>query len=238
MLLNTLHQIRFTGNRATGVEYVKRPFPGTRLAEARLEVIICAGAIGTPQLLMLSGIGRKAELQRLQIPLLADLPVGENLQDHPIIGGVSATMCGNHGIDTRNLSMVTDYIINRSGPLTVAAGAENQAFLNSALASSGLDRPDTQAFLVSLSLATEEGEVTSKFLGVKQEVYDRYYKPNRDKNSFMIVPVVLRPASRGRVTLKSARYTDHPIIDPRYFSDPRDLQTAIEVLPNGNVLHA
>ncbi|XP_064462432.1 glucose dehydrogenase [FAD, quinone]-like [Ornithodoros turicata] len=115
-----------------------------------------------------------------------------------------------------------------AGPLAVAAGAENQAFLNSALASSGLDRPDTQAFLVSLSLATKEGEVASKFLGVKQEVYDRYYKPNRDKNSFMIVPIVLRPASRGRVTLKSARYTDHPIIDPRYFSDPRDLQTAIE----------
>ncbi|XP_064464788.1 glucose dehydrogenase [FAD, quinone]-like isoform X2 [Ornithodoros turicata] len=219
-------KVRFDGQRAIGVEYVKGGLP--RYAKARREVILCAGAIGTPQLLMLSGIGPTDELQRFEIPVRANLPVGRNLQDHHITGGVAATMEENAGIDARNLSMASDYFISRSGPLTVNAGVEIQAFFKSALATPENDRPDTQAFLVSLSPATAEAELGSRALGIRQDVYDAYFRPNRDKFCFMIVPIVLRPASRGSVTLRSANYEDSPVVDPRYFSHPDDIRAAVE----------
>ncbi|XP_064470524.1 glucose dehydrogenase [FAD, quinone]-like [Ornithodoros turicata] len=163
-----------------------------------------------------------------KIPVRANLPVGRNLQDHHITGGVAATMEENAGIDARNLSMASDYFISRSGPLTVNAGVEIQAFFKSALAMPENDRPDTQAFLVSLSPATAEAELGSRALGIRQDVYDAYYRPNRDKFCFMIVPIVLRPASRGSVTLRSANYEDSPVVDPRYFSHPDDIRAAVE----------
>jgi choline dehydrogenase len=75
-------RIRFDGDRATGVEYTRRPSRGVRTVEAG-EVILCGGAINSPQLLQLSGVGDAAALRELDVPVVADRPgVGENLQDH------------------------------------------------------------------------------------------------------------------------------------------------------------
>ena len=112
---------------AYGVEYSQ--FRVVKTVKARKEVILCAGAIGSPQLLMLSGIGPKEDLQHLGIPVLQDLCVGCNLQDHPGLGGLTFLVNDTVGIDIQKvgrLETVSDYVLKGEGPLTVPGAVEGK----------------------------------------------------------------------------------------------------------------
>ncbi|XVU28062.1 GMC family oxidoreductase [Actinoplanes sp. CA-054009] len=126
------HRLLFTGERCTGVEYRTGDGPLTT-ATARREVVVSAGAIGTPQLLMLSGIGPAGELRRHGIPVVADLPaVGVGLQDHPLSG------------------------IVYEAPHTVPAGVNNHGEVQGAVRSlPGLDGPDIQITMIDVPLRRE-----------------------------------------------------------------------------------
>ncbi|XP_064488785.1 glucose dehydrogenase [FAD, quinone]-like [Ornithodoros turicata] len=217
-------KIEFEELRAVGVHYTKKG--AAHYARARREVILCAGAIATPQLLMLSGVGPKTELDRLKIPTVVNLPVGENLQDHVGVGGVSATMERNAGINPNDPTMLVDYLLFGSGPLTVGMGVENVAFMNTPLAPQEQDYPDAQVLLMSVAAPTVGASL--KAAGMKQEVVDKYMKPHQDEYGFSLLPLVLRPLSRGRVTLNSTNPFDYPVVDPGYLSHPADVQQIVE----------
>jgi len=197
--------------RAVGVAYSR----GGQEFEARAsaEVVLTAGAVGTPQLFELSGLGDGARLQALGIETKAHLPgVGENLQDHLQIrpyykvSGVP-TMNVLYGSLWRRPLMALEYALFRRGPMSMAP-SQMGAFARS---SPDQARANVQFHVQPLSL-------------------DRFGEPLHPFGAVTISVCNLRPTSRGSIHLASARAQDAPLIQPNYLSTPEDEQVAIDSL--------
>jgi choline dehydrogenase len=200
-------RILFEGTRAVGVEYRC----GARIVQARVvrEVLITAGAIGSPQLLMLSGVGATDRLQALQIPIVADIPeVGENLQDH--LDFCTLNKCHQpitYDFNSRQeLGVAIRYFLTHSGP-GVSNVAEAGAFVRTRLATDS--RPDVQLHFVPAQL-------------------DDHGRNRLEGHGFTVHACSLRPRSRGRVVLRSKNPEDRPRIHPCYLSEPGDLDVLLE----------
>ncbi|MBN3820488.1 glucose-methanol-choline oxidoreductase, partial [Paraburkholderia sp. Se-20369] len=178
---------------------------------ARREVVLAAGAFQTPQLLMLSGVGPAAELARVGIRTLADLPgVGRNLQDHPdFIFGYRTRSIDTMGVSAggglRMLRELLRFRRERRGMLT-SNFAEGGGFLKTR---AELDAPDIQLHFV-VALVDDHARRLHLGHGMSCHV------------------CLLRPHSRGAVTLQSADPLAAPRIDPAFFDDPRDLDDMVE----------
>jgi choline dehydrogenase len=199
----------FSGTRAVGVEYSR----GGRLQRARAEreVLLAAGAIGSPQLLQLSGVGPAEQLRQLDIAVTADLPqVGANLQDH--IDFCTLNKCTqpiSYDFSTlQELGVALRYLFTHSGP-GVSNIAEAGAFARTALAPD--QRPDVQLHFVPAQL-------------------DDHGRNRLPGHGFTIHACVLRPRSRGRLMLRSNRADDPPRIHAGYLSDAHDLEVLLEAV--------
>ena len=199
-------RILFEGTKATGIEYAR----GRDLARAHAarELILSAGTFNTPQLLMLSGIGPAVHLREMHIKTLADLPVGENLQDHiavqmmytrPIAGPFRKSM----RFDRMAIGMVLAYLLGK-GPATVVPGGLH-AFIKTR---PDLPVPDIEFMFRGTALGAHLW-----FPGIKKPYLD----------GFGIRPTLLHPKSRGRVLLRSSDPKDRPRIFLNLLSDPADL---------------
>jgi choline dehydrogenase len=195
-------RILFEGMRAVGVEYLRK---GKRAqAHADREVILSGGALNSPQLLMLSGIGDADHLKPLGIAPVHDLKgVGRNLQDH--LAGHVRFACSqpislyNYMSPIAAATVFGQYVLFRSGPLA-DNGMEAIAFVNS---EPGLEEPDIK-FHFSMALYQNNG----------REIVKRH-------GYFAHVNVV-RPASRGRISLRSADPLAPPVIDPNFLAEDSD----------------
>ena len=198
-------QVRFDGRTAVGVEYVPDASGSPTSVDASEEVILSAGAINSPQLLMLSGVGPAAHLTDHGISIVHDLPgVGRNLQDHL---QVKINYACNKPISLEgadSLWNVLKYLLLKRGPLTSNV-AEAGGF---ASVSAGTDRPDIQ-FHFGPSYSVNHG-------------FD-----NPDGHGFWLGALCLRPESRGRITLRSADPFDEPAIDPQYLTEKADRETLL-----------
>ncbi|KAK6640559.1 hypothetical protein RUM44_012255 [Polyplax serrata] len=213
---------------AHGVEFIRNN--RRYLVNARKEVILSAGAINSPQILMLSGIGPRKHLERLNIPVFRDLKVGYNLQDHVGLGGL--TFLVNAPVTFKkdrfqNPSVALEYILRERGPMTTL-GVEGLAFVNTKYAPPGGDWPDIQFHFAPSSVNSDNGDQIRKVLGLRDRVYNTVYKPLVNAETWTILPLLLRPKSSGRVSLKSSNPLDYPIIEPNYFRYKEDVQVLIE----------
>ncbi len=195
-------RLLFDDRRVVGVEFMQGGLP--RTARARAEVILAAGAIGSPQLLQCSGVGPGALLNRAGVPVRHDLPgVGANLQDHLQVRLVFKTRLKTLNDEVNNplnkLWIGLQYMLSRTGPLTLAA-SQVAIFTRS-----GPDatRPDIQFHMQPLS-ADKPGEGPHRFSAFTSSVCQ------------------LRPYSRGRIEIRSPDPLVHPAIHPNYLSDERD----------------
>ncbi|MFN3658874.1 MAG: GMC family oxidoreductase [Pseudolabrys sp.] len=201
--------VDFTGRRATGVRW--RQDGAARSATCRGEVILAAGAIGSPHLLMLSGVGPAAHLSEHGVPVLLDKPgVGQNLHDHLQL----RTIYQVTGVKTLNtmyaslggrLAMGLDYLLRRRGPLTMSP-SQLGAFTRSDRTQ---DRANIQYHVQPLSL-------------------DRFGEPLHAFGAFTASVTNVRPTSRGSLTLKSGDPAQPPAIRPNYLSTPEDRQVAAD----------
>jgi choline dehydrogenase len=195
-------RILFNGNRVTGVEIARNGQLEQIHADA--EVILAAGAYNSPQLLLLSGIGPAADLAALQIVPRHDLPVGIGLQDHPLVMMSWYT-------DTESLMTpptAEDAALLESegrGPLSSNGGETGGFFRTRA----GLEAPDVQ-FLTASLMFHQQGLAP----------------PTAHAVSFG--PCVLKPKSRGKVSLRSADPTSKPQIVHNYLAHPEDRQTIVD----------
>ncbi|XP_076299312.1 uncharacterized protein LOC143218163 [Lasioglossum baleicum] len=215
--------------RATGVEFFR---DGRRqIVRARKEVILSAGAVNSAQILMLSGIGPSEHLQQLGIPVIKDLRVGDNLQDHVGMGGLTFLIDKPVAIVQNRLQaapITMHYVANGRGPMTTLGGVEGYAFVNTKFANRSIDYPDIQFHMAPASINSDAGVQVKRVLGITDEVYDSVYKPIADKDAWTIMPLLLRPRSRGTVRLRSSNPFSSPIIDANYFADTRDIATLVE----------
>ncbi|KAL2716003.1 hypothetical protein V1478_013679 [Vespula squamosa] len=213
--------------RATGIEFLRDGLKQT--VRVRREIILSAGAINSPQLLMLSGIGPKEHLEELGIPVLSDLRVGDNLQDHVGLGGLSFTVDEPITLKRdrlQTLPILLNYAINNKGPLTTP-GIEALAFINSKYADPSGVYPDIQFHFLPSSI-NSDGESVSKFIGLRDSVYNTVFKPLKNADSWTILPLLLKPKSSGWVRLKSRNPLIHPDIIPNYFSHKEDVDVLID----------
>jgi len=190
--------------RAVGVSYIQNG--QSHQVNANKEVILSGGAINSPQLLMLSGIGPADHLKALDIPVVADLPgVGQNLQDHPAIVVLYACNQPISLASAQTAENLQDFIDNKMGPLTSNV-AECGAFVRT---QADLPMPDIQyhfapVYYLNHGFTVPEGD------------------------GFTIAPCVLHPRSRGYIALRSTDPTAAPIIQPNYFADEEDMRVLVE----------
>jgi choline dehydrogenase-like flavoprotein len=208
-----VESLEFDGNsdflRAAGVRW--RQNGELRSANSRGEVIMAAGAIGSPQILMLSGIGPAAELSKFGITAVLDKPgVGANLQDHlqlRTIYRVSGirTLNEMYGSLAHKAWMGVNYALFRRGPLTMAP-SQLGAFTKSDPAR---ERANLQYHIQPLSL-------------------DKFGDPLHPFPAFTASVANVQPTSRGTLKLKSANPNDAPAISPNYLATPEDRQVAVD----------
>jgi len=202
-------RVNVTNGRATGIEYEQGG--ERRRLDATREVILAAGAYGSPQILQLSGIGDPAELARHGIPLVHALPaVGRNLHDHPASSvSVRTTNTDSYGLSWRTLpravGIALRYLLARSGPLASNVFEAN-GFVRSA---PGLDRPDLQII----------------FMPAHRNPSGHWLPLG---HGYGIIFVALQPRSRGSVTLAGPDPHLAPLIDFNFLADPRDMDVLVE----------
>ena len=203
-------RVLLEGRTAVGVR-VRRGGIETDL-HAHGEVLLCGGAINTPQTLMLSGIGAGVDLQRFGIPVVLDLPgVGANLQDHAIVPMTWKLKPGIGSLNERlqglgMLRSLVEYLALRRGALTSPA-AEFTAFFKS---DSALSHADIQ--VVGLPITGDVERAVAAGADPKPEAFP----------GFTLAPNQLRPYSRGSVRLKGIDPAEAPAIRFNYLDDERD----------------
>lgn len=180
------------GRRAHGVEFVRDGKFHT--VYARKEVILSAGAINSPQLLMLSGIGPLDQMIAHNISQVADLPVGHNLQDHVGLGGLTFVIDDPVTFTRKrftNMGVGMEYIMNERGPMTMP-GVEGVAFVNTKYADPSGDWPDIQYHFAPSSINSDGGEQIRKVVNLRDGVYNTVYKPLLNSETWTILPLLLR----------------------------------------------
>ncbi|XP_043664529.1 glucose dehydrogenase [FAD, quinone]-like [Vespula pensylvanica] len=215
--------------KAYGVEFIRNSRVETVFAKK--EVILSAGAINTPQLLMLSGIGARDHLEELGIPVIQDLPgVGQNLQDHIGFGGAIFLIDKEISVVSKrmiDLNVILKYAINEDGPLTSSNGLEVIGFVSTKYANQSDDWPDIE-FMITSSAINTAGEQLVHAVGLRDDFYNEVYSAITNQDSFTIIPMILRPKSQGYIKLKSKNPLDYPLIYHNYLTNPDDVKVLRE----------
>jgi choline dehydrogenase len=201
-------KVNLDGKRCTGVTYTDRS--GTEhVVKANREVVLSGGAINSPQILMVSGIGEAEQLREHGVEVKHDLPgVGKNMQDHlqarlvykcnePTLNDEVGSLLGQARIGLK-------YLMFRAGPMTMAASLAT-GFLKTR---DDLETPDIQFHVQPLS-AENPGKGADKF------------------SAFTMSVCQLRPESKGEIRLKSKNPRDYPAIIPNYLSTETDCRTIV-----------
>ena len=205
-----VHRIEFDDLAASGVAYVQH---GRQMrAQAGREIILSGGAVATPQLMMLSGLGDAEHLRHHGLAVVRSMPeVGGNLQDHLSLyvqyHATQPVSFFRYMHPARGALAAARYLATRGGPLAMAA-IEAIGYLHSR---PGLSEPDAKLTMVLALMAK----------GLPQPV---------DDHGFAAHMCVLRPESRGRISLASGNPMDHPVIDQNFLAASADLEAMIRVV--------
>ncbi|CAH1285746.1 unnamed protein product [Diabrotica balteata] len=211
-------------NAAYGVEYSHNGIKHTVYASK--EVILSAGALNSPQLLMLSGIGPREDLEALGIEVIKDLPVGKKMYDHATFPGLVYTLNTSVSINTigeiLNLANYPGFLLGR-GFFTSIGGVEaiNYVHTNVTAGSDPL-YPDIELLIIGGSLANDYGVVFRNMFNIPPKIYDAVFKPLENKYTYQCTPVLLHPKSYGSIKLRSNNPFDAPKFYANYFSDPEN----------------
>jgi choline dehydrogenase-like flavoprotein len=200
----TVLGVEFDGDRAVGVR-LRKGRRGEELARAEREVVLSAGAIGSPHILLLSGVGSAEELRAAGVEVRHDLPgVGRNLQDHPFVTMIWEVSDQQTLYGADKPKPLAEWLLRRSGPLSSTV-AEVFAFTRTR---GGLPAADIQ-FHMGAAYFEDHG----------QETYDGH--------CMVIAPVLVAPKARGQVWLRSADPMAKPRIITNTLSDPEDLESMV-----------
>ncbi|KAH1011254.1 hypothetical protein HUJ04_000666 [Dendroctonus ponderosae] len=206
-----------TTKTAYGVEMMRNG--QTFSVNASKEVILSAGVLNSPQLLMLSGIGPRDHLSELGIrPIIEDLPVGQKLYDHIAFAGMLFLI--NKQIEPRSLfyhpSSLLDWLFRGKGFWTSLGGIEALAYLST----KNETVPDIELLLNGIgSLQFDRGIFSRPELRITHKLYNEYFKPIENQDVFSIMPMLLHPRSVGSLKLRSKNPDDPPLCYGNYLTD-------------------
>lgn len=213
----------------TGVQFIWKN--RKMVAHARKEVILSAGAINTPQILLLSGVGPKAELDRHNIPQIVDLPVGKNLQDHPYVSLPLSIKKVNDSFkyDKGIIDTLYKHIQNEYGP----SGNGLFDLLGFFNTHDKDDKyPDIGTHYVHMEKRSDFvlQRYLREFLGYDEPFVQSILDANQEAATFFALSIILNPKSAGEIRLRSTDPFDHPIIDAQFLSDDSDVKTLLRAV--------
>ena len=222
----TVRKVIIEDNKAVGVSYIQEPNNVEGSVRAKREVILSAGSIGSPHILMLSGIGPSLHLKEANIDVVAGLPVGKNLYDHVMVplSFIASPDSERHNTtlhpaNMKSLYNLLQYYAFGTGPYSVSS-IEAVAFLDS-----GIDK-DINSPDVEMHFFGGVGSQGKKF-GLSDKRRKEIFGPEAGEptqRGYAIVPTLLKPKSVGEIRLNVTHPFDDPIIDPHYLEDPYDLE--------------
>ena len=206
---------------AQGVSFIRNL--RNQFVKANKEVIVSAGAVGSPQLLMLSGIGPKSHLEEFGIPVLADLPVGDNLQDHLTLLTMSS-LNGNAVSNSNAYGWFQKLQHNLFGKgIFSVTGVETTGFLCT-YANANKSSKGCAADIQFLNLGTY---MSQNIFDFKEDIANEVLNQDPNTPGLSIAICLIDPKSTGTLRLKSTDPYDHPLIDPQYLADLSDVRAFI-----------
>ncbi|XP_057339325.1 glucose dehydrogenase [FAD, quinone]-like [Microplitis mediator] len=224
-------QILINDHRANGIRVTLEDGRTVDL-KASKEVIVSAGSIASPQLLMLSGIGPKKDLEELGIECKADLPVGENLQDHLIWLGIQLEFRNDSYQENITASYLNDaynYLAHNKGGFAGIGGIDLLGFVN--LDDPLSPYPDIQFHNVFIPQGhATVMETLLKAMGLAQDLRNDLINLSKDINTIFMCPTLLKPKSIGEVKLRSKSPSDPVKIYTNYLIDERDKQKLLKAV--------
>lgn len=212
-------------NEATGVEFIYKG-KHTIQVKVKKEIILSAGAVSSPQILMLSGIGPKAHLQMHGIDVKKDSSVGRNLRDHVIVplyfqfNRSSPTKIALTGLFDEMYKL----IVHNTGLFTNLGASQLVAFLDS---KNDSRIPDYQTHFFFLPKNSWQLSSYLKFMNYDETIEKGLIQENSNADMGIVWVILLRPKSTGFIELKSKSANDKPRIVPNYFSEDEDMITMI-----------
>lgn len=212
-------------NIAYGVQYINRNGE-TLSVQAAKEVILSAGAIRSPHLLMLSGIGTSTHLKSLDIPVIEELPVGENLQDHPLMATLMMTLDFTKSNESPEESMF-NFLMGKKSSYSQLGMGSFAAFIDTETE----EKQEPNIEILFLDFNKNESFKLTKLLtifGIRDDIQTEYLEINKHSYSIMIFASLLKPNSKGKIELKSADPAQYPKITAGYFSDETDISTYLK----------
>ncbi|KAL6438248.1 hypothetical protein ACFW04_004440 [Cataglyphis niger] len=203
-------------NKANGVELIDKNGQ-KRVVKCDKEVILTAGAIGSPHILMNSGIGPEKDLANLGIKVYKDLPVGQSLHNHVSVAVPMSIR--DIPYETLTMDAVNKYLKNKDGPLSSTGLTQVTAFFESKYAVNGV--PDIQAFFDGFSSSCPK-------TGLPNECVDGRIGDCTDRRKIVARPTVVCTESQGSMKLRSSNPLDPPLLYPNYFTNEKDLMILLE----------
>ena len=217
---------------AYGVEYVRN---NKRFqVMARKEVILSSGTFNSPQLLMLSGIGPKKDLNRINVPLIQDLPVGKIMYDHAShLGPTFIVNTTGESLNTERVltpQKIGQYLLGR-GDLTSPGGCMAFSFIKTNYANSyGPSVPDVELIMIPGGYHSDEGAGIRRGMRVTEALYNSVFKELEDTSidTFSIMQVLFHPKSVGYLEIKNSNPFHWPKLYTNFFKHPDDVEVLLE----------
>ncbi|PZC83561.1 hypothetical protein B5X24_HaOG207544 [Helicoverpa armigera] len=222
-------------NTAYGVDYVRNRLKST--VRARKEVILSAGPIASPQLLMLSGVGPKDHLKSHGIPVIKDLPVGQKLYDHICFPGLIFEL-NTTGVSLKessayNLREIVSWLRDGDTDISTPGGVEGIGYIKTPVSDDPEPVPDIELISIGGSITSDGGPQGSRAvrrgMRIREDIFDAAFGDidRISKDTWSTFPMLLHPKSVGRIELKDTNPFSHPLMYGNYLTDPKDVATFI-----------
>ncbi|XP_055613211.1 glucose dehydrogenase [FAD, quinone]-like isoform X2 [Uranotaenia lowii] len=197
-------------------------------ANVRKEVIVSAGAINTPQLLMLSGIGREKDLRKLNITTISNLSVGKNLQDHnvvPLFYKVRKSTAPPFNVQTEFVDHMLEFYTKRTGPLAEHGITGVTGFVNTVNTTDAY--PDIQFHYFLSRKQSQKAKMIASLIGYEETIAQTLLAAEQEADILGAYSVLLNPKSWGKIKLRSTNPLDKPFIDAGYLYHADDIRSMI-----------
>ncbi len=224
-------KVLFDGKRAVGVEYVRNNIKSR--VRARLEVILSAGAVGSPHILLLSGVGPREHLESFGIPVVADLPVGENLQDHLMVWAPEFVTKGTETVRLKYVQSPSEgfkYKLFGTGLNAAGCFLAVQSFHLVQHQPSTDKFANLQLILVPYLVgeSKERYDGSQRLLHIRPGPFSSVYGNSSGKDGFFFESILLHPKSKGSIRLSSSNPFESPEIQANYLAHEDDMKTIVE----------
>lgn len=201
-------------------------------AVTKKEVILSAGTVNSPRILMTSGIGPKEHLEKMDIPVIKNLPVGKNLQDHPYVTNIF-NFHKSRAQPQNPQDVLEDYyayLKYRAGRFSAHGTLDLIGFINTADEKSPYPDLEYHFFGIPKQMIGFKDVITN--FDYKDEYIEQMFQNNNEANNLYVFNILLNPKSRGKIELRSKDPQDRPVIHANYFEEQEDVDTVLRGIRN------